>query len=419
MKRPMNSAGTGWAGRIVRAALGMVAAAPWACWAMAAAPASAAQDVKVALIVPLSGRWARQGQLKKMGAEMAVEEINAQGGIKALGGAKIVLVPGDAGDSVEKAVSATQRVLTREKVSAAVGAWLSSFTLGATEVSERLQVPWLTLSFADNITERGFTYVFQVSPVASRLAEQGLDLAVELAKTHGASIKRVALVGDSTASTVSYFKALREKLLPARGIAVAVDEIFTPPLSDASPIAQKLRAAQPDLLINGATNFPDIVQMLQKTKEFGVKVPAIGVGGLFTSPEFVDAVGQELLYGFMATAASHTVKGQADLLRRFKERTKERFMVQDSVSTYADLWIIKEALERAGSDDPRKVRDAIASIDLTAGPAAQTLLPNRIRFDATGRRVDASPLIVQWQGAEAFTVFPERAATRKAVWIAK
>ena len=75
--------------------------------------AHAAEDVKIALVAPLSGRWARQGQLKKMGAEMAIEEINAQGGIKALGGAKIVLREADAGDSVEKAVSAAQRVLTR------------------------------------------------------------------------------------------------------------------------------------------------------------------------------------------------------------------------------------------------------------------------------------------------------------------
>src|SRR5262245_50103890 len=78
--------------------------------------ALAADDLKVALVAPLSGRWARQGQLKKMGAEMAIDEINAAGGVKALGGAKIVLREADAGDSVEKAVSAAQRALTRDKI---------------------------------------------------------------------------------------------------------------------------------------------------------------------------------------------------------------------------------------------------------------------------------------------------------------
>src|SRR5207244_5111641 len=127
--------------------------------------ATAADDFKIALVAPLSGRWGRQGQLKKMGAEMAIAEINAQGGIKALGGAKIVLREADAGDSVEKAVSAAQRVLTREKISAGIGSWLSSFTLGVTEVAERLQVPWLSLFYAYSITERDISYTFTPSLV--------------------------------------------------------------------------------------------------------------------------------------------------------------------------------------------------------------------------------------------------------------
>lgn len=199
-------------------------------------PAVAVDDVKIALVAPLSGRWARQGQLKKMGAEMAIEEINGKGGIKALGGAKIVLREADAGDSVEKAVSAAQRVLTREKISAGIGSWLSSFTLGVTEAAERLQVPWLTLSYADSIKERGFKYTFQTSPVSSAQAEQALDLVVDLAKRSNQPIRKAAIVGDNTAATVFFFKPLREKLLSAKGIELVVDEVWTPPLADATSI---------------------------------------------------------------------------------------------------------------------------------------------------------------------------------------
>jgi len=401
-------------GRWMAVALVLWVAAPLAASLMAAAADAA--EVKVALVAPLSGRWARQGQFMKYGAEMAIDEINGQGGIKALGGAKMVLVPTDAGDSVEKATGAAQRVLTREKVVGASGSWLSSFTMGATEVSERLQIPWMTLSFADTITERGFKYVFQTSPVSSKLAEQGLDLAIEMAKAQGVTIKKIALVGDNTAAIVTYFKALREKLLAARGIALVVDEVFTPPLPDATSVAQKLRSAQPDLMINGATNFADCVQVLQKMKEFGVKVPQIGVGAQFLTPEYRQAVGAELMFGFMSTAASHPLKGQEEMVRRFKERSKEPFMMQDSVSTYAEIWMLKEAVERARSADPKKVRDAIATMDLTTGPAAQALLPNRIRFDERGRRVDASPVIVQWQGEEPYTISPARVATKSPIW---
>lgn len=381
-----------------------------------APPAVAAEDVKIALVAPLSGRWARQGQLKKMGAEMAIDEINSQGGIKALGGAKIVLREADAGDSVEKAVSAAQRVLTREKISAGIGSWLSSFTLGVTEVAERLQVPWLTLSYADSITERGFKYTFQTSPVSSAQAEQALDLVVDLAKKSGQPIKKAAVVGDNTAATVFFFKPLREKLLKAKGIELVVDEVWTPPLADATSIVQKLRTTQPDIIFYGATNFPDSIQVLQKVKEFSVKSHIQGVGAWLVTPEYVQTVGKELLDNIQTVVAAHPLKGQDELVKKFMQRTGEPFMTQDPLCTYAHVWLIKEAIEQAKSADPKAIRDALAKIDLSTGPAASTLYPGRIRFDERGRRIGAAPIIVQWQNGEPFTVVPQNLATRPVVW---
>ena len=379
-------------------------------------PVIAADDFKIALVVPLSGRWARQGQLKKMGAEMAIEEINSQGGIKALGGAKIVLREADAGDSVEKAVSAAQRILTREKISAGIGSWLSSFTLGVTEVAERLQVPWLSLSYADSITERGFKYTFQTSPVSSAQAEQALELVVELAKRNNQPIRKAAVVGDNTAATVFFFKPLREKLLQAKGIELVVDEVWTPPLADATSIVQKLRSTQPDLVFYGATNFPDSIQVLQKVKEFGVKTHIQGVGAWLVTPEYVKTVGKELLDNIQTVVAAHPLKGQEELVKKFVQRTGEPFMTQDPLCTYAHVWLIKEAAEQAKSADPKAIRDALAKIDLSTGPAASTLYPGRIRFDERGRRIGAVPLIVQWQNGEPFTVVPANLATRPVVW---
>jgi len=398
--------------RIVAALLALLVAVPL----LSAPPARAVDDVKIALVVPLSGRWARQGQLKKMGADMAIDEINSQGGIKALGGAKIVLREADAGDSVEKAVSAAQRVLTREKISAGIGAWLSSFTLGVTEVAERLQVPWLSLSYADSITERGFRYTFQTSPVSSAQAEQALDLVVELGKKNNQPIKKAAVVGDNTAATVFFFKPLREKLLQAKGIELVVDEVWTPPLADATSIVQKLRAAQPDIVFYGATNFPDSIQVLQKVREFGVKTHIQGVGAWLVTPEYVKTVGKDLLDNIQTVVAAHPVKGQEELVKRFVQRTGEPFMTQDPLCTYAHVWLIKEAIEQAKSADPKAVRDALAKIDLSTGPAAASLYPGRIRFDERGRRIGAVPLIVQWQNGEPYTVVPANLATRPVVW---
>ena len=94
------------------------------------------KEVKVAVIAPLSGPWARQGQLMQMGAEMAIEEINEKGGIASIGGAKMKLILADAGDTAEKAKNAAQRILAQEPdLVGGTGAWLSSFTLAVTEMT--------------------------------------------------------------------------------------------------------------------------------------------------------------------------------------------------------------------------------------------------------------------------------------------
>jgi branched-chain amino acid transport system substrate-binding protein len=116
-----------------------------------------APAVKVGLIVPLSGLYARPGAVMRMGAELGVADVNAAGGIKALGGAKLELVALDCGDTVEKAKNAAQRMVAQETdLVAATGAYLSSFTLAVSEVTERAALPLLTLSYSDLLTDRGF-----------------------------------------------------------------------------------------------------------------------------------------------------------------------------------------------------------------------------------------------------------------------
>src|SRR5215470_9614713 len=148
---------------------------------LSAARAQQPTEVKIGLIVPLSGIYTRPGQVMRMGAEMGVEHINAEGGIKALGGAKLKLVTIDCGDTTEKAKNAAQRMVAQEPdMVAATGAYLSSFTLAVTEVTERAQLPVLTLSYSDLLTERGFKYIFQTSAPASVQSQIGLPQLMQL-----------------------------------------------------------------------------------------------------------------------------------------------------------------------------------------------------------------------------------------------
>ena len=158
----------------------------------AAAPAAAQTEVKVGLIAPMSGPWARQGDLMLKGANLAIDDINKAGGIKSMGGAKLKLIVFDAGDSVEKAKNAAQRMVAQEPdLIGATGAWLSSFTLGVTEVTERAELPILTLSYSDQITARGFKFVFQTSPTGGAQANSALPALVKLAENaHPARSRR-------------------------------------------------------------------------------------------------------------------------------------------------------------------------------------------------------------------------------------
>ncbi|MDQ2765255.1 MAG: ABC transporter substrate-binding protein, partial [Pseudomonadota bacterium] len=194
-------------------------------------------DVKVALLAPISGPWARQGLQMQAGAEMAVDEINASGGMKALGGAKMKLLVFDAGDSAETAKNAAQRMVAQEPdLVGGTGAWLSSFTLAVTEVTERAGLPWLTLSYSNVITDRGFHNVFQTALIATEQSARALPVALELGRSAGVTVTRMGILTDNTASSVSFLKPIRGTELQKRNIKLVMDETYTPPLSDATSL---------------------------------------------------------------------------------------------------------------------------------------------------------------------------------------
>ena len=379
-----------------------------------------AKEVRIALIAPFSGPWARQGDLMIKGAEMAVDEINRLGGIKALGGAQLKLVVVDAGDSVEKAKNAAQRLVSQETdIVGCTGAWLSSFTLAVTEVTERAELPCLTLSYSDQITARGFRYVFQTSAGGDAQAIAALPTILQMAeRSTGKKPATVAIVQDNTASSVSFAKPMRGGGLTQAGLKVVVDETFTPPLSDATPLIQKVRSARPDILLMLPTAIPDDKLLVEKLNEFGLgrgRLPVISNGAHIAAPEMLSALGKDMMEGVMTIVGNWQMKGQDALAAEYKKRTKEPWMTQETVSTYGDVWIFKEALEHAKSADRRKVAEAIRAMDMTNGPA-RYFPGGRVKFDDKGRRVGATLIIVQWQNGAPVTVFPPESAMAAPIW---
>src|SRR2546427_706239 len=307
-----------------------------------AAARAQAKEVKVAVVVPLSGAWARNGELHVKGAQLAVDDINAAGGIKALGGAKMKLIVADSGDSTEKAKKAAQRLLAQE----------------------------------------------------------------------------TDLVGGTRPVGSSFSVAVGEGGFDKLGLKLVVDEIYTPPLSDATSLVQKVRNAKPDILLMLTTNVPDTKLVVEKLNEMGLgkgRLAVLGNGGHMGAPELSQVVGKDLLEGVMGVIANWGGKGQEKIISEFKTKAKEPWMPQDSISSYGDMWIFKDAMEKAGSADPKKVAAAIRSLD-ESDSAARYFPGGRLKFEPNGRRAGAELVIVQWQSGEPKAIYPPSLAAAKPMW---
>ena len=384
------------------------------------ARAQAPNEVEIAMLVPLSGPWARQGILEKMGAELAIEDVNSAGGIKALGGAKLKLIELDTQDSAEKAKDAAQRMIAQNpNLVGGFGCWLSTFTLAVTEVTERAQLPWLTLSYSDLITGRGYKYVFQSSPTADQQSQDMVPVIMALAeKASGKRPTKVGLIGDNTAASVSFMKPIRDHVLKDEKLSPVVDQTYTPPLTDATTLVQPVRSARPDFMLLTSTNVPDDKLLLDKFSEFNMpptKMPLIGNGGHWAVPELLKVAGAEEVEGVLVGLANWPGKDAADISARFVKRTGEPWFGHDLIFAYAHVMILKEALERAGAVDRVKVNEALHALDMTTGPAL--LFPGgHLQYDARGRRVGAKMVMVQWQNARPVTVYPPEVASAAAKW---
>ena len=378
------------------------------------------KEVKIAMLVPLSGPWARSGILERMGAEMAVEDINRAGGVKSLAGAKLKLLEYDAGDSVEKAKDAAQRMVAQEPdLVGGFGAWLSSFTLAVTEVTERAELPWLTLSYSDLIAERGFKYIFQTSPTSATQARQIIPTVMGLAESAtGKRPTRMAIISDNTAASESFIKAIHEHVLAEQKLTVVLEQIYAPPLADATTLVQPVRAARPDFVIMESTNTSDNKLLLEKFAEYqlsGGRLPLIGGAASFATPDLLRATGADILQGLMVELANWPGKAHAELAQRFVARTKEPWFGFDSFTAYAHVMILKQALEQAGVADRKKVAEAIRAMDMTDGPAG--FFPdNHLKFDAKGRRLGLKLVVVQWQNGKPLTIFPRDMAVAQPIW---
>jgi branched-chain amino acid transport system substrate-binding protein len=374
-----------------------------------------AADVKIKIgnIIPLSGPSATVGEQGKFAREMAVSEINAAGGIKSLGGAKIQLVYADSESKPEKGVAEAERLINTEKVHVLTGCWNSAVTYPTTAVAERYGIPFIVpVSVADKITEQGFKNVFRIAAKDSWWTRDQFDFLKDMQKEFNTKIERLAFVyenGDWGKGFAGQWKSLAKE----NGYKVVLDEPYPSTATDLSPVVQKIRRARPDILML-VSNAADAILLTNTLAEYKVKLKAIITsGGGHADPSFLQAVRQNATYLF------DIVEWETDINKPGAKEANEKYhqkygqnLTGEAVDAYVAMYVLKDALERAGSLEPAKIREALAATHLTEGPG-MIVGYDAIKFDATGQNENASLVMVQindmGKGLERISVWPQGA----------
>jgi len=372
--------------------------------------------VKIGNVEPLSGPSASVGLQGKNAREMAVEEINAAGGIKALGGAKLELIYADSKSDPNVGVTETERLINTDKVNIVTGCWNSGVTYPATAVAERYGVPFVVpVSVRDTITERGFKYVFRIAAKDSWWTRDQFTFLKDMKAEFGTELQTVAFVyenGDWGTGFAAQWKTLAE----AAGFKIVLDEPYPSSATDLTPVVNKIRRAKPDVLLL-TSNAADAVLMTNTLADYKVSPKVIiGSGGGHADPTFLSGTKDNARYMF------DIVEWETDVNKPGAKETNEKYKAKygsnltgEAVDAYVAMYVIADALERAGSLEPAKIRDALAATDLGTGPAG-IVAYDAIKFDASGQNENAALAIVQindlGQGLERITVWPK--ASRRA-----
>jgi branched-chain amino acid transport system substrate-binding protein len=369
--------------------------------------------VKVGNILPLSGPSASVGQQNRYAQDMAIEEINAAGGIKSLGGAKITMLYSDSESKPEKGVQEAERLINTEKVHVLTGCWNSAVTYPTTAVAERYGIPFIVpVSVADKITEQGFKTVFRIAAKDGWWTRDQFVFLSDLQKEFNAKVSTLAFVyenGDWGKGFAGGWKQLAEK----GGYKVVLDEPYPSTATDMSPLVQKIKRANPDVLLL-VSNAADAILITNTMAEYKVKPKAIvASGGGHADPSFLKAAGKNARYIFDIVEWETDVNkpGAKEINQKFKSKYGYN-LAGESVDAYIAMYVMVDALERAKSLDPKAIRDALAKTKLTKGPAMIAAY-DAIEFDETGQNKYAALVMVQindiGKGMERISVWPKGA----------
>ena len=348
--------------------------------------------VNIGVIQPLSGANAQFGINCRNGIELVADEINAAGGIKALGGAKINLIVSDATSNPTTAPTVAQRLIAQNELTAVLGAFASSLTLAISEVTARADIPFLTQAFADEITGRG------------------LESTLAIAEAAGSKIKKIAIMYEDTAYGVAQSRGLRRAAKDAN-VEVVMDEPYPLGIADATPLIDKLRASGAQAVFP-LSYLNDSLFIIRTMRQQRITIPAIGGAAGYIIPDFEKGLG-EFAEGVLSISPTNY-----DLAPTLTDPFRKRFgyfMVHEAIESAVALYVLVQAIERAKSAKPKAVTEALHGGRFEGG-WTKAMPGGAVQFDQTGLNTLLVPIMVQWRKKELVTVWPKDVAKASPVW---
>jgi branched-chain amino acid transport system substrate-binding protein len=382
----------------------VLAAAAFA--ALAASPALAqGKTFTVGVPLPLTGAEAKFGEMEKQAYEMAVEEINAKGGVK---GMKLALDIQDSGGKPDTATAIVEKFIGTNKYPIVVGEYTSQCSYAVAGVSEKYKVPYLVVTgAADKITQQGWKYVYRLNPPASLYNMGVFGFFEKVAKP-----KSIAILYENTDFGNSTSKAMKE-YCDGHGVNVVLSEGYQAGGVDFKPILQKVKSLRPDIVYM-VSYLMDASLLMRQSKELDINAQAfIGGGAGHTLPEFLQNAADAS--EFCMSATLWTPQAKYPGAKEFFDNFKKKFGKEPDyhgVEAYAAAYVLADVVKRAKTATPEDLRDALAATDMMTafGP---------VKFVSWGQftnqnRMDT--LVLQVLKGKFETVWPPEGASAKYVY---
>jgi len=394
--------------------------------AMLGTPALAADPVKIGVIMPLSGNAANAGKSALDAINLAAEIINAPhpdlsalpsvgpGGLSHLGGAKIEIISADHQGDPAQGQAQTLRLITQEHVVAMLGSYHSNVTFTATAVAERQGIPFVVGdSVALNITSRGYKWIFRVTPIASDFAANYMEFLGDMKKA-GHKVETIAVINENTDYGTSVGGTIVE-LAKKNGFNVVAQIPYNANSTDVSAQVLQLKEKNPDCVIF-VSYTADAILYMKTLKSLNYLPPMIiGDDAGFADPSFLPAVA-DITQGAMNRSAWDVGKPGSvtyKINELFKAKTGHN-LDDTSARDMQAMFVLADAINRAGSTDPAKIQAALAATDLK--PAQLMMGYKGVKFDQTGQNVLAATYLIQLQGKDYVSVWPQDRAVAPVQW---